>query len=123
MARFKRFKARARSVGRRMYGKVRRSVKTGSKPEDFLLPAALYGAARGPVVNLISPLTSKMPLGGYEDEVVLGLASYFAAKKGTGFVKKLGYAGLCVEAASAASGLTAGFTGSASKGSNSIVYG
>lgn len=122
MAKFKKMKRRAS----RYFGGFRKksgSKSAGMSVEKLALAAGVYGAARAPVVGLISPLTSKLPLGGYEDEVVLGLASYFAAKKGSGFIKQLGYAGLCVEAATATSGLTAGMiSGAPTKNSNNSLF-
>jgi hypothetical protein len=116
-----------RRASRRFFGGFRKKGRSksggGMSPESMLLPAALYGAARVPVANLMAPLTSKIPLGGYSDEAVLGIASYIAAKKGSGMVKKLGMAGLIVEAASVGAGLTSGMLGGSTKGGDSNVIG
>lgn len=122
MARFKKMKRRA---SRRFFGgfrkKSRRSSGGGLSPESMLLPAAAYGALRAPVAQAISPLTSKIPLGGYSDEVALGLASYAAAKWGKGMVRKVGIAGLCIEAAAIGSGLTAGMVGGNRSSSDELL--
>jgi len=75
-----------------------------------------YGAGRQTIVNLASPITSRIPLGQYADEAVLGAAGYFMAKKGRGVVKDLGMAMLTVEAASLGSQLIGGFTGGNNSG-------
>jgi hypothetical protein len=52
------------------------------------------------ISNLVQPLTSKIPMGQYADEAVLGVAGYLLAKKGSGMVRDFGKAMLVVEAAS-----------------------
>ena len=78
-----------------------------------VLPAAIYGAGRQYAVNLVQPLTSKIPLGNYADEIVLGTAGYFMYKKGSGMIKSAGKAILTVEAASLGSQVVSGMTPSA----------
>jgi hypothetical protein len=107
MAKFRKMRARAS----RAFGKVRRSrssSSSGYNPMKVVLAAAAYGAARGYISNAIKPLTDKVPLGNYADEVVFGTAGYFMAKKGKGIVKTAGQAILTVEAASLGSQVIGG---------------
>jgi hypothetical protein len=98
----------------------RRSRSSSSNPMKLVIPAALYGAARGYISNAITPLTSKIPLGQYTDEVVLGLAGYVAAKKGRGIVKQIGTSMLLIEAASLGKQAVGGMGGSTSGSSTSF---
>jgi len=102
-----RFKRRARSSNRKMsFGrKARRSISGGSNPLNVVLPAAAYGAARGYLSNLATPITSKLPLGNYADEALFGLVGYYIAKKNPMGLKNVGMAMLTVEAASVGSQL------------------
>ena len=78
-----------------------------------ILPAALYGAARPYVSNLVAPLTGALgAAGGYADNLVLGGIGYFAAKKGRGMIKSLGHGMLIVEAAQIGAELGGGMGGS-----------
>jgi len=82
-----------------------------------------YGAMRNTVVSYAQPLTSKLGfLGNYADEAVFGVAGYYAAKKGKGMVKQLGYAMLTVEAASIGNQLAGQFTGGSMSTSSGYVY-
>jgi len=122
MARFRR-KARSRSSFKR-YGKARRSRgKSGISPMGMILPAALYGAGRGALSNLIAPLTSKIPLGNYTDEAVFGVAGYLMAKKGRGIIKQLGTSMLVVEAASIGNQVAGGALGGSTSGASTSYTG
>lgn len=93
-------------MAKKRYGfarKARRFAKRStdmSNPVGIVLPAFAYGAARPMLSDWASPLTSKLPFGNFADEIVLGLAGYFMAKKGNGIIKNAGKAILTVEAAS-----------------------
>jgi hypothetical protein len=113
MARFR----KRRSARSRFGRKSRHSRSSGrSNVMSVLLPAVIYGAGRQYLVNLAQPLTSKIPLGAYADEVVLGGAGYLLAKKGRGMLKNVGLAMLTIEAASLGSGLIGGGLGGSSSG-------
>ena len=123
MARFKKRSRRFggfRSFGRKAYRHV-----SGYNPTAILIPAAIYGAARAPIKAALQPVTNMLPLGGYGDELVMGILGFLAAKKGKGMVKNAGLAVLSVEAASAgqslAGGIGLGSTGSA--GAVTVGYG
>jgi len=125
MARFK----KKSSSRRRFRGFARkrsrsRSGGAGGSDMSMILSGAAYGVVRGPVATAISGLSAKLPFGQYNDEAAMAIASY-AAKKWApiGFVKRMGTAGLIVEAASAASGATAGMIGGAAAQSNSLFSG
>jgi len=78
-----------------------------------VVPAAVYGAARPYVSNLVAPLTGALgAAGGYADNLVLGGIGYFAAKKGKGMIKNIGHAMLLIEAAQIGAELTNGMGGS-----------
>lgn len=91
---------RARSGG--FFRSFRRSSRSngGEKIENVLIPAAVYGIARPYIANLVSPLTSMVNIGGFSDELAMGLIGYMMAKKGSGMVKTAGKAIMTVEAAS-----------------------
>jgi hypothetical protein len=68
----------------------------------WLLGAGIYGAGRAKMAQAISPITSKIPLGGYADNVgMIGLA--WAAKRFIGgkvpLVKDIANSAMIVEAA------------------------
>jgi hypothetical protein len=109
---FRKASRRARSWGR----KVRRNSNSAINPLNVALAGAGYGVARAYLSQLIQPLTSKIPLGQYADEVVLGAAGYYLAKKQTGLLKSVGYAMLTIESAAIANQATAGMIGTSSSG-------
>jgi len=91
---------------------------------NVVVPAAAYGAGRQYLVNLAKPLTNMVPLGNYADEVVLGTAAYFVAKKNMFGLRKVAMAALTIEAASAGSQLIGGMGApSGSSVGQSFVYG
>jgi hypothetical protein len=88
-----------RKAGRRSFFKSRsRHSSAGVSPIKLALGAAVYGLVRNKISALAAPLTSKLPLGNYSDEVVLGIAGWIAAKKGSGLIKQAGTAALTIEA-------------------------
>lgn len=103
----------------------RRAKSSGVKPEQLILPAGVYGAVREKVSNVLTPVTSKIPLGSIADEVVLGTIHYFGAKKFKNkMAKDFFRAGLCVEAARIGEAVVDGSAFSAlgsSKSSGSVV--
>lgn len=99
MARFrKKMKFRTRTVYKQA---KRRSKSHSSMTSDLMLigSAMVYGGVREKLSNALEPVTKAVPLGNVADEVVLGVAGYFAYKKGSGIVKELGKAALIIESA------------------------
>lgn len=98
MARRGRFKRFARRAGRSAF---RRSSRKGSSALGwgFLVGAGVYGAVREKASNMLTPLTSKVPLGNVADEVVMGAINYFGAKNTSGVVREIFKAGMTIEAA------------------------
>lgn len=126
MARFK----RRRSFARRAYAGVRKfgrgARKSGSTENltSIAIAGGGWGALRNTVVAWAQPITSKIPLGNYADEVAFGTLGYFMAKKGSGMVRSAGKAMLTVEAASVGNQLAGQFTGgSMSTASNNPSFG
>jgi len=116
-------KAARKTITRYVKAGRKRVKSFSSKPESVILPAALYGAARQKVAVALSPFLSKIPGGQIADELGMGLVSYMVAKKGKGMVKKIGLAGLTIEAAQAGQQLAAGgFNMGSTKASNSGVF-
>lgn len=78
-----------------------RTKRTNSlTPQKAIMGGLVYGAARSKVAQLLSPITSKVPLGNYADEAVMGALSYFVAKGKVKFIpKNVGLAGLMIESA------------------------
>lgn len=87
-----------RTMARRKSRKTYRK-SSGFNPKTLILPAAVYGAARERVSDALAPFTSKIPLGDITDEVVLGTACYYGAKKLKGNMRNACIAGLIIESA------------------------
>jgi len=49
--------------------------------QQLAIGAMIYGAARQKVSNALIPVTSKIPLGAYTDEAVLGGLAWYGSKK------------------------------------------
>ena len=80
--------------------KRHRSKSSSSmKPTSILLAAGVYGAFREKLSNMLTPITSKIPLGNIADEAVLFGAGYLVAKKTSGVLKEVGKAAMFIEAA------------------------
>jgi hypothetical protein len=112
MARFRKKHRSARTFGRR----VRHSRGGNTSPLKVILPALAYGAGRQYLSNIAQPLTSKIPLGNYADEILFGVGGYFLAKKGRGMLKNVGMAMLTVEAASIGHQVVGGLNGGSNGG-------
>lgn len=89
---------------------------------SLVLPAMIYGAGRSYLANLAAPLTSKVPLGNYADEVVFGVAGWYLAKKNPMGLGKIGKAMLIVEAASIGNQVVSGVTGGSGFSSGVTFY-
>ena len=95
-------KRKTRVVYRRA-PKKRRSY--GRKKEKFgtvIISGAGYGAVREKLNQLLTPITARVPLGIYADEVALGALGWAAAKGKFGnnkTIKNMGRAALTVESA------------------------
>lgn len=93
---------RARTSAKRSFfkrGTKRKSSSSkGESPMKIMLYGAGYGALRAPIAVMADSLLKKLPLPAQvTDEVGMGIASYFAYKKGKGHLKQLGKAGLYIE--------------------------
>lgn len=87
-----------RSSPRKSYFRLhKRSKSKGSSTKLLQFDAMAYGAVRGYVSNLISPLTSKIPLGSIADEVGMGIINYYVAKNTSGMIKDIAVKGLVIE--------------------------
>jgi len=87
--------------------KSTRSRKSITSSNNSLMMVAVggvgYGALRQRLSTLLSPVTEKIPMGVYADNVALGIASYLMAKHGGKlpmgkYVKAIGISGLTAEA-------------------------
>jgi hypothetical protein len=114
---FKKFRARTKSRG--FFRRNRRvsSKSSGMSVEKLALTSAGYGIARPYVANLIPDVVM---LGGYSDNIILGVAGYLACKKGSGIIKTAGYSVLATEAFLVTSKYMSSSTGTQSSG---FVYG
>lgn len=118
MARFKR-KARRSSFARRSYARSRARSK-GISPASVILPAMVYGGVRAKISALVNQYVPGV-LGQYTDEVVLGLAGYWLAKKQSGMLRNIGLAALTIESASVGNQLIAPMVNNVS-GSAEEIY-
>lgn len=99
MARRKRT-VRARSFSRFTSRRAKRNYSSGENLTQTMIASAVYGGMREKVSNMLTPITSRIPLGTVADEVVLGAIHYFGAKKVKNpMLKSLFKAGLIVESA------------------------
>ena len=100
---------------RKTYAKRRTSRRSGM---GQLTKLALAGAGYGLIREPLNQLVAKVPfVGSFGDEVALGLASLLLASKGTGMVKKIGQAGVIIEAHNLARGGMGGVMGLFNTGS------
>jgi len=104
MARFKRkakaMYARARSAFKRKSSRRSSGGSSGNLLMTVAVPAFAYGAIRNTAKGYISPISSFLPFGDNNDEVVMGVAGWALHKYTTGFTRDLGRAMLTVEVAS-----------------------
>jgi len=119
--RLKRVSRSVRSAPRRTkrrYGQVK-------KVNPIQLDAMVYGAGRGYMSNLISKYTQNVPILNISDEVALGVANYFIAKKSKGMLKNIALKGLVVENARAGETALSLLTGGSrnESGSSQYLYG
>jgi hypothetical protein len=96
-----------------------RRRKSGKKltPKNVLIGGVAYGLVREPINNALKNVTGNFGFN-LADELVLGTAAWFAAKKGKGIVKDIGLVALGVEAHNLARGGLGGITGMLSGGNN-----
>ncbi len=109
-----RFKKAARRYFGRSKGRRSNSKGSGMSVEKLAIGSALYGAARPYAINILPDLPQ---LGGYSDNILLGVGGYLAAKKGSGMIKTAGMVVLANEAFIAGNKLTSG-----GQISNSTIY-
>jgi len=69
----------------------------GLSPENTLMGGLIYGAARNKISSTLRGMVGG-GLGSVSDEVIMGVISYLAAKKGSGILRDAGKAGLAIEA-------------------------
>lgn len=121
MARFRR-RARRSAPARRSFARAR--ARSGNiNPATIVLPAMIYGGIRAKVSSLVNQYIPGV-LGQYTDEVVLGVAGYYLAKKNTGMLRNIGLAALTIESASVGNQLIAPMVSNVSSGSSSgSLYG
>lgn len=91
-----------------------------------LVAAALYGALRGKIAVWIQPISSKLPLGSYTDEVGM-LGVNWAAKKFIGnkvpMVSNMAKSGMQIEAAQIGYKIGSGLALGGSSSGNGINFG
>ena len=122
VAKRRKYKARPR----KSYFKRRRKSKgLGGGITGIVIGGVAYGVGRQYISNLIAPLTSKIPLGQYADNVAMGLVSWALATGKIPLIKKIpmsrdiGKAGLAIEAAFAGQDLL-GKSGTGGTGNNGV---
>lgn len=99
-----------RTVTRVAARRVKRAAsRYGMSPTSVALTSVGYGFVRGDIANLASPLTSKLGnVGQISDELVLGTAYWFLAKRAGKGWKNIFMAGLGYEAGRAGELLRSG---------------
>jgi len=124
----KKARTKSRSSGFNFFKKKGRSKsKSGSSVKMIQFDSMAYGAVRGQIANLITPVTNMIPMGDIADELGMGLVCYFAAKNMNGMVRDVAIKGLVIENArlgeALLGGLLSGITGTANKKSDEFAYG
>jgi len=124
----RRVKSKSRKSGFNFFKKKgRKSSKSSSSVKLIQMDSMAYGAVRGQIANLITPLTNMIPMGDVADEIGMGIVCYFAAKNTSGMVKDVAIKGLVIENArlgeALLGGLLQGITGTANKKSDEFAYG
>lgn len=115
----RRYKARG------LFKRRRKSKGLGGGITGIVIGGVAYGAGRQYISNLIAPLTSKLPLGQYADNVAMGLVSWALATGKIPLIKKIpmsrdiGKAGLAIEAAFAGQDLL-GKSGTGGTGNSGV---
>ncbi len=93
--------AKTRTITR--YVKGKKTYRRKSNKENLtktIIGGMLYGGIREKVSTMVAPMTSKLPMGTYADEVGMALVSYFVAKKVSNpTIKSIARAGLVIESA------------------------
>lgn len=100
-----------------------RRAGIGSTGNLIQIDAIAYGAIRPFVSNLIAPIASMIPAGQYADELGMGLANWFIAKKMGGMIGQVARKGLVVENAMVGSALGASFIGGTKPTATSTMFG
>lgn len=101
----KKTKTRGNTMAKRK-GRFRGKKGGSLSPMEMAIGSGIYGFGRPMVANMI-PDVSSIP---NSDNVILGVAGYLAASKGSGMIKKAGMVVLANEAFIAASRMSAGTT-------------
>ena len=105
------FKRKARRYAKRMFTKRARSrTSSGISVEKLAIGSAIYGGLRPYAANII-PDVAALNFGGVtSDNLILGVAGYLAAKKGSGMIKTAGQVVLLNEAFIVGAKLSSGMT-------------
>lgn len=112
------FRKSRRAVSRYFAKKRYSKSNTSLSVEKLAIGSAAYGAVRPYAANLIPDIDM---IGVYSDNLILGVAGYLAAKKGSGMIKTAGQVVLANEAFLVGNKLASGL---APSGSNTgYVYG
>jgi hypothetical protein len=91
---------KSRSRSRRYYRPKRRRSRSKSSGMNNFLAAAVYGGARGYLSNMVAPVTAKIPMGNYADNVAMIGLNYVAKRFiPIPMVKQAAKTGLLIEAA------------------------
>jgi hypothetical protein len=124
MAKFKKRKGRK---ARNNFFSKRKAQRKSSNGTGALIGTiaggAIYGIGREYANSALAPITAKVPLGKYADNVVLGAVSYFLAKGKIPLLnkipmsKEIGKAGLVIESAMLGQDLAGGLGLTASNSS------
>jgi len=99
---------KVRTMARRK--KYKRRYSRGTNPTKMIMGGIAYGAGREYISNLLGGFIGNIGggLGEYSDELVMGVVSWLAYKRGRGFIKEFGKAGLYIESSRVGSTLIGG---------------
>jgi len=103
----------AKRRGRKRYSRKGSSISKKGLI-SVIVGGILYGASRKYISDKLSPITAKVPMGAYSDNVVMAGVSYGAMKYGKklpfgSYISEAGKVGLGVESALAGADLTTQF--------------
>jgi len=101
------FKKKAQRKARKIYVKAKSKRRSSNKSGLMLslVGAGIYGAGREVLSSYMTPITSKIPAGGFADEIGLLVVNWALAKGKIPFINKMkitrsiGKAGMLIESA------------------------
>ena len=92
--------------------KAKKTYRRKSNSDNLtktIIGGVVYGSVRAKMSSMIAPITAKIPMGAYADEVGMAVFSYLVAKKVSNpTIRSIARAGLVIESAKIGQMITSG---------------